>query len=424
MMSALQKKSGISIVITENERKQAQKAAQAVVENRAEEVYRNTLSVLAIHKFLRMSGIKSDLSKSYSCQPFRRMIEDTADLLIPGRGRLECRSLMEGDTHFTVPLDVWDERIGYVAVQFSESFGSGKVLGFVPSVSETRVSLSKLESLEGLIEHLYKSRVVVRLGQLLKDTEAYIDSGYLAVSQLLNSQLTFATSGGNFRGRGSTVARRRSKRGALSQSPLELDFSAIDETAILKRAEQALFSPEVKPIGQMRKAPLAEPQFKDEASIEMLEHLLKSTNSEEVRWRAAELLWMIDPDATDFGVRKELSLDAYFPEQNLVLMIGVLPIPDWRPSNETDGADNSQSSAEAPAQLQVAILLRVYARDETVLPEGLKLAALDDQGNTIRDAKARTQDRIIQRKLRAELDDSFQVEVSFEDESFTESFVI
>jgi hypothetical protein len=53
-----------------------------------------------------------------------------------------------------VPQEVWEERIGYVAVQLDESLREATLLGFAETVSTQELALSELRSLEELPEYL------------------------------------------------------------------------------------------------------------------------------------------------------------------------------------------------------------------------------------------------------------------------------
>ncbi|KOP22811.1 hypothetical protein AMR41_29390 [Hapalosiphon sp. MRB220] len=119
-----------------------------------ERVRLNTLCILAVHDYLQMMGIPTDLAASDSWNPIMRLCADVADLELPGIGRLECRPVQLNEQIAYVPPETWEERVGYVFVQVDESLQEAKLLGFVPSVATEEIPLNELQPLEELIEHL------------------------------------------------------------------------------------------------------------------------------------------------------------------------------------------------------------------------------------------------------------------------------
>ncbi|MGA9380637.1 MAG: DUF1822 family protein [Phormidium sp.] len=123
-------------------------------------VYLNTLAVYAVDSYLRWQGYEPNFSQSDSADPILCSRWDVADLMIPGIGKLECRPIWEGETVFVVPSEAIEDRIGYFAVQFGEHLDRAKLLGFIPSVnlsgSLSEIQLKDLQSLDNLIEHLYR----------------------------------------------------------------------------------------------------------------------------------------------------------------------------------------------------------------------------------------------------------------------------
>jgi hypothetical protein len=60
----------------------------------------------------------------------------------------------EGEEFVSIPAEVRSDRIGYVAVEIAQSLEEVKLLGFVKKGDREKVPLSKLESLENLLEYL------------------------------------------------------------------------------------------------------------------------------------------------------------------------------------------------------------------------------------------------------------------------------
>jgi hypothetical protein len=120
-------------------------------------VYLNTLSVYAVHSYLKWFEIETDLLQSDCCNPQLRSVFDLADLVIPNVGKLECRPVLPGQTAFPLPLEVTENRIGYLAVQFSDRLDSVQLLGFAPAFTTEppeQLQLSDLQPVENILDYL------------------------------------------------------------------------------------------------------------------------------------------------------------------------------------------------------------------------------------------------------------------------------
>jgi hypothetical protein len=121
---------------------------------KAEQVYLNTLAVYAVNYHLQCLGFETDWEKSDSWDTIMQTFLDVADLEVKNYGKLECRPVLPDAEVVYVPQEVWEERIGYVAVQLDESLREATLLGFAETVSTQELALSKLRSLEELPEYL------------------------------------------------------------------------------------------------------------------------------------------------------------------------------------------------------------------------------------------------------------------------------
>lgn len=111
------------------------------------QVYLNTLAVSAVNIYLHSIGWATNLAGSDSQNPVLQTMMDTADLQIPGYGKLECRYVMAGNDTANIPPEVWTERIGYIVVRLSLDLERADLLGFVSRVDRSTLSLDRLESL-------------------------------------------------------------------------------------------------------------------------------------------------------------------------------------------------------------------------------------------------------------------------------------
>ena len=109
-------------------------AAEQITPQKGKKTYLNTLAIYAVHTYLKWLQIETEISQGDSWHPLKRALFDVADLVIPGVGKLECRPVLPGETAFSLPPEVTEDRIGYVAVQFNERLNEVQLLGFVRAV--------------------------------------------------------------------------------------------------------------------------------------------------------------------------------------------------------------------------------------------------------------------------------------------------
>lgn len=120
---------------------------------KAKQIYLNTLAVYAVNFYLECLGVETDLAESDSWDQVMQTLTNTADLVVKGMGKLECLAVLPKAQDVTI-LPELDDRIGYVAVQLNQELTEATLLGFIPEIATDKLSLSKLKSLEYLIEHL------------------------------------------------------------------------------------------------------------------------------------------------------------------------------------------------------------------------------------------------------------------------------
>lgn len=152
---------GITIRFQESDRECAGKfAASLPTTEKNQQVYFNTLAVLAVNTFVQEIRYETDLDAGDSWHPVIRMFNNVADLVLPGIGKIECCPVKVGEQAISLPSEVRENRIAYVAVEFAEPFDKVKLLGFVPAVvigDETeQIPLSELKPVEELLDYLYR----------------------------------------------------------------------------------------------------------------------------------------------------------------------------------------------------------------------------------------------------------------------------
>jgi hypothetical protein len=135
---------------------------------------------------------------------------------------------------------------------------------------------------------------------------------------------------------------------------------------------------------------------------EALAEIIQTTEDEETRWTVAEVLWTLVPNHPATGIQKIMDLGMQLEGCSVALMVGILP-----------------------KATQMGILLRVYPiGTQSLLPEGLELACLDETNTVVDKVQARREDNYIQLKLKAKVGDWFKAKILFGDNSIVETFAI
>ncbi|MEG4003410.1 MULTISPECIES: DUF1822 family protein [unclassified Microcoleus] len=147
---------------------------------KVEQIYINTLAVLAVCDYLKILDIETDLTQCDSWNPVIRLLENVADLYIKGLGKIECRPIRSAqhqgeNSHENssknlpemcpVPLEARQERIGYIVVEIDEDEKEARLLGFSPTGDTGELVLRDLHSLDDFLiylEHLSESQVNLR----------------------------------------------------------------------------------------------------------------------------------------------------------------------------------------------------------------------------------------------------------------------
>lgn len=149
------------------------------------QVYLNTLAVFAVHNYLKILGIPSQLHEGDSWNPILRFADDLADLWVTDLGRLECRPIEPGEEICSVPATALLDRIGYVVVEVSPEEKLANLVGFTSCVETESLAVNKLQSLENLPDFLHNFRPLVELGQWLDDI---YQAGWQSLAQVFASQ--------------------------------------------------------------------------------------------------------------------------------------------------------------------------------------------------------------------------------------------
>ncbi|MEA5626049.1 DUF1822 family protein [Nostoc sp. UHCC 0251] len=179
----------LTLPISQSARITAQQfATQQPNSEKAEQVRLNTLAVWVVNDYLEMMDIPTDLQASDSWNPIMRLCGDVADLELPSIGRLECRPVREHQGICSIPPETWEERVGYLVVQFDELLQEAKLLGFIPSVTTETLPLAQLQPLEAFIDHLGQLRQssVSSLVDLSQWFAGIFEAGWQTIESLWN----------------------------------------------------------------------------------------------------------------------------------------------------------------------------------------------------------------------------------------------
>lgn len=169
----------LPLPINQKARRNAEQLArQQLTPEKAKQVWFNALATWVMNEYLQMLGFATDLTTSDCWHPVVSLFADTADLEIIGIGRLECRPLQPSAQPSAeicpVPPEVWEDRIGYVVVQFDEYMEEALLLGFTPTATGD-LALNQLQPPEALIDYLHALSLVPARTTLGPLREALID---------------------------------------------------------------------------------------------------------------------------------------------------------------------------------------------------------------------------------------------------------
>jgi hypothetical protein len=169
-------------------------AGEQANSSKGKQVYLNTLAVCAVRHYLQCLSIPTNFSQSNCWNPGMRAIFDVADLILPNIGKLECRPILPTEEVLLIPSNTSDRCLGYLAVQFTEALDRVCLLGFYPAEEllalEKPIPLTKLQSLDSLIELISQQHLITNLRQWLEE---------IFQPQWQPVQLLLASRGENFR---------------------------------------------------------------------------------------------------------------------------------------------------------------------------------------------------------------------------------
>jgi hypothetical protein len=140
-------------------------ASQYSSPDKSQQIRLNTLAVLVMNDFLNLLQVKTAVTLGDSWGKMAALM-DTADLVLPDFGKLECRPV-KGFVHLDaldvsqdspkfvhVPAEVWDDRIGFVVIQIDEENHRAELLGFTVAVDTEAFAIADLQAMTALVDRL------------------------------------------------------------------------------------------------------------------------------------------------------------------------------------------------------------------------------------------------------------------------------
>ena len=135
-------------------------------------------------------------------------------------------------------------------------------------------------------------------------------------------------------------------------------------------------------------------------AIEALIHLVQNTLDTKIQVKAAELLWMVEPEHPATGAWRILDQGLKLEGHPLALMVAVLPRRDGR----------------------LLVLARTYSLQQPYVPTGITLSGLDEVGNDFFAVQSRRQHNYIQYYFVGDYKDSFSLQMSLGASKLAENF--
>ncbi|MEY3869604.1 MAG: hypothetical protein RLZZ338_3495 [Cyanobacteriota bacterium] len=432
------------------------KSFQSQYENpaKAQQVYLNTLAVYAVETYCECLGIETDLEASDSLNPVMQPLMNIADLEIEGIGKIECRPVLPEEENCYIPVDTWENRIGYVAVEIDESSREATLLGFYPPINALEmmedISIDSFQPLETLIDYLERIEsaldffqsddpVAVKVRERLND-----EPRSEIVTQLERIYRTYNKydrryAGGEFLANYLPTVRDVAFRGGIPVVDKE-DADDSQQTELQDLAEELLDkldeiwgdensdecvdieSPineksSIQPPEKSVIVPGSQPSNK---VINISEWLQNIDSALQENWQTFESFLSEIQGNLIFrfaSVPRSRSADA--EHQNLsVSKVRKITLGDYPVALIV----NSQQKSDGKRD----ILVRLYPRNEeqNYLPPAAELIIFDESGEVFLEARSRQADNWIQLEFEGVPGERFSIKVAREEAEFTEDFAI
>ncbi|MBW4430934.1 MAG: DUF1822 family protein [Pelatocladus maniniholoensis HA4357-MV3] len=351
---------------------------QQATPEKSQQVLLNTLSVSFVNFYLECMGFETDTYASDSWNPVQQTLMDVADLLIKNLGKLECRPVLENAQFVYVPLEVQSNRLGYVAVEISESLQSAKLLGFVKEVSIDNLPIKQLQPLENLLDYLESLEL-----QTTKCKSQSLDSS----SQSLD--LSNQSLGSSSQSLGSSSQSLGSSNQSLDSSSQNLDLS--NQSLDLSNQSLDLSSQSVVNLKRWFEN-IFDSGWSTIESIFLTELAWQSRSAEEGFKNSVERAKLID-----FGIQAN--------KESVGIVVKV--------SHDKNNFDDMK------------IMVELHPTNgQEYLPSSLHAMILDQEETAVMEAKAKNDNKRIVLEFNAAVGDNFSVKIALGDVSVIDNFII
>lgn len=360
-----------TVPLTAAKRLQARQLAQQMpYADKATDVERNLLAVLATQYYLQLLGLSSNLTDSHSWDVLHHWTGIPSDLSVTN-GHVYCCPITPDQTIISLP-DTDTGSLGYVIVQLSDDLTEAIMLGFAPTTAQ-QITRNQLQPLDALVDCLTATPV-----ERLRD---WLDNKISTAWDNLDNLLS------NKNQPEILMAPISSER---IQSSYRTSTQITNYTQ--ERDIQEFYSAIGNPI-----------PTNSEDLVTDLSRLIQQLDNDEQRWQAAELLWNIVPNHPNSPVILIKDLGLYLSGYAIGLEVGILP--------------------RQPDHFLVLVRLRSIGQSP-ILPDNLQFSGNDEQENTFFTLSSRSNDRYIQFKFNASAGDAFNLTIQLEESQIVEGFII
>jgi hypothetical protein len=147
----------LKIPLLSGDRELAKKfAAEQATPEKGLQVYLNTISVLAVYRYLNWLQIETDVTRGDCWNTGLRAILDVADLVLPDGQKIECRMWRSPDEKIFIPTEVRRDRLGVMGLALGNALDEVKLVGFFPTHAELPAVINRqdFQSLDVFLETL------------------------------------------------------------------------------------------------------------------------------------------------------------------------------------------------------------------------------------------------------------------------------
>ncbi|NEQ97456.1 MAG: DUF1822 family protein [Cyanothece sp. SIO2G6] len=289
-----------------------------------EQFLHNQLAIWAVNFYLTtLCGLTTRPPDINHINPLLALVDDHTDLDLPDLGRLDCRAVTPNQTGCDIPADVQSDRIGYVIVQIDSTTRTVSILGFSPIVHQDRIELSDLQTPEAMLDQFEALRAGSGKTNIATNIATNITTN-LSPNVTTNLATNLATS---IAANVQPVQRwfQQQFEEAIAHGWLTLDeirhqilqdqpapaylshqqaATSEDKTAAIASIIQLLQSSTDPTTQESALKVLGEMGQGSADVVQILTHILATTDHDDLRWQAALSLQKVDPSHPQAAVSR------------------------------------------------------------------------------------------------------------------------